>query len=384
MKMRTKKLTALLATSALLVSAFAGCGSSSSSSSANEAEQSEASASVEASSSAEASVASEAASEASESTDVDYTQGDPMTIKVSTVLTEDSVSGRALQMFADILNEKTGGRIETEIYYNGVLADTDTCFEMIQNGDIQMMTLNPVAYETQVTELSTLDEYYMFDDLDHAHRFLEGEGGQYLNDAWQSVGLQGLTVYGLGFRELSNNKKEIKTVEDMKGLTIRGYSTIQIDAWNAAGAAPTSVDWNELFVSMQQGLLDGQESALSTINDYSFYEVQKYITMTDHVFTMDWVVGSQVWLDEMTDTDKELVMAAIEESYEWQKEEYQTELADLEEKFENEYGITITYLDDDVKAELKEKMGPVTVESIKEMAGEDVYNTVHEYVEAAR
>lgn len=314
----------------------------------------------------------------------EYTKGDPMTIKIATVLTENSVSGRALQKFSDDLAAKTDGRIKCDIYYNGVLADTESCFEMLQKGDIQMMTLNPVAYETQVTELSTLDEYYMFDDLEHAHRFLEGDGGKFLNDAWNSVNLQGMAVYGLGFRELSNNKKDVKTIDDMKGMTIRGYSTIQIDAWNAIGASPTSVDWNELFVSMQQGLLDGQESALSTMNDFSFYEVQKHVSLTDHVFTMDYVVGSKTWLDGLNATDRKVIDETMQESYEWQKENYMAELENLQKTFTDEYGVTITELDDSVKAEMKEKMQPVTVELIKQTAGEDVYNKVHGYVEEAR
>ncbi|MDO4621440.1 MAG: TRAP transporter substrate-binding protein [Eubacteriales bacterium] len=373
MKKRTKQIVAVVLGTAMAAS-MVGCGS--------KAEEAPAAASTAAASEAVAETAATSAAPAAG--DVDYTQGDKMEIKIGTVLTEASISGQALQMFADELKEKSGGRVTATVYYNGVLADSDASFEMLQTGDIQMLTLNPVAYETQVTQLATLDEYYMFDDLAHAHRFLEGEGGQYLNDAWQSVNMQGLCVYGLGFRELSNNKKEVKTMEDMKGLTLRGYSTIQIDAWNAAGASPTSVDWNELFVSMQQGLLDGQESALSTINDFSFYEVQKYVTLTDHVFTMDWVVGSKVWLDGLNETDRALVDECIKDSYEWQKDAYQKDLQNLADKFTNEYGLTITEMDPAEKEKLKEAMQPVTVESIKAAAGEDVYNTVHEYVEAAR
>ena len=370
--MKTKKFWAVLISSAMVLGALAGCGGSSSG------------ASTAASSAPAKEEAAAEETEAAEAPAADAAEGEPINIKISTVLTEASCSGRALQMLADELKEKSGGRITSEIYYNGVLADSDTCFTMACEGEIQMVTGNPVAYETQVTELATLDEYYMFDDLDHAHRFFEGDGGAYLDAAWNKVGLQGLGIYGLGFRELSNGKKEIKTVEDMAGLTIRGYSPIQIDAWAAAGAAPTSVDWNELFVSMQQGLLDGQESALSTINDFSFYEVQKYITMTDHVFTMDWVLCNKEWYDGLAEADRALFDECVKDAYEWQKETYQAELAELADKFTNEYGITITELDPEVKQQLRDAMGPVTVESIKDYCGEDVYNTVHEFVEAAR
>ena len=223
-----------------------------------------------------------------------------------------------------------------------------------------------------------------FDDLDHAHRFIEGEGGKYLHDAYQKAGFQGLATFGLGFRELSNNKKEIKTIADMKGLTIRGYSTIQIAAWQAIGATPTSTDWNELFVSMQQGLLDGQEAAFSTINDFSFYEVQKYITVTDHVFTCDHVLADLTWYNGLGEEDRALIDSAMQTAYEWQKQAYQEDLQNLEDRFVNEYGITVTYLDDSVKAEMSEKMAEATKSEIIKICGQEIYDKVQEYVEAVR
>lgn len=310
--------------------------------------------------------------------------GETTELKISTVLTEASISGQALQKFADDLEAKSEGRYEVSVYYNGVLGSTDAVMDMMEEGDVQMMTMNPVAMETQVVELATLDQYYMFDDLDHAHRFIEGEGGKYLNDAYQKVGLQGLATFGLGFRELSNSKKEVKTIADMKGLTLRGYSTIQIAAWQAIGATPTSTDWNELFVSMQQGLLDGQEAALSTINDFSFYEVQKYITMTDHVFTCDQVLADLAWYNGLSDADRAMIDEVMQDAYQWQKEAYQADLKNLEDKFTNECGLTITYLDDSVKAEMAEKMIPATKAEIVKVCGQEIYDKVQGYVEAAR
>ena len=307
-----------------------------------------------------------------------------MNIKVSTVLTEASISGQALNKFKEEIESKSDGRISVDVYYNGVLGSTDAVLDMAAEGDVQMMSMNPVAMETQVVELATLDQYYMFDDLDHAHRFLEGEGGQYLRDAYQKAGLQGLATFGLGFRQLSNNNNEVKTIADMQGLTLRGYSPIQIAAWQAIGATPTSVDWNELFVSMQQGLLDGQEAALSTINDFSFYEVQKYVTLTDHVFTCDDILADKVWYEGLNAEDKALVDDAMQVAYEWQKQAYQDDLKNLEEKFTNEYGMTITTLDDSVKAEMAEKMAAANMHEIIKVCGQEIYDKVLGYVEAAR
>lgn len=309
--------------------------------------------------------------------------GKEITIKIGTVLTEESATGRALAEMKKDLEETSGGRIKVEPYYGGVLGSADAVAEMVQAGDVQMMTQTPLGVEMQITELATLNQHYMFDDLAHAHRFLEGEGGQFLYDSWNRMEMQGLTTFALGFRELSNNKREVKSTADLKGMTIRGYSPVQIAAWQAAGASPTSVDWNELFVSMQQGLIDGQEGALSTINDFGFFEVQKYLTLTDHVFTCDMLVAGTTWLDSLSDEDKALIMQSVEKAYEWHKETYQAELDDMLTKFE-EKGMVITEMPDDMRAEMTEKMSAATSQEIIKVCGQETYDKVLKWVDEAR
>lgn len=369
-KARTKKALALALSVIMALALFAGCAS-------NGTDKPDTSTPA-------ATPGTTATPGADNSTAPDETEGEEINIRISTVLTEESLTGQALAKFAEGISERTDGRITADIYYSGVLGTTDAVMEMVQEGDVQMETLNPVVYETQVVELSTLDQYYMFESLEHAHNFLEGDGGKYLNKAWTSIGVEGLATFALGFRELSNSVREVSTIEDMKSLTLRGYSTIQIAAWQAVGATPTSVDWGELFVSMQQGLLDGQESALSTINDFSFYEVQKYITMTDHVFTCDMLVASSAWLETLSDSDRAIIEEEIQNAYDWHKEAYQADLANMIEKFESEYGIVVTYPSDEVKAQMAEVMSAVTAEEIIKVCGQEVYDAVQGYVEAAR
>lgn len=309
--------------------------------------------------------------------------GKEMTIKIGTVLTEESATGRALAELKKDLEATSGGRIKVEPYYGGVLGSADAVAEMVQAGDVQMMTQTPLGVEMQIPVLATLNQHYMFDDLDHAHRFLEGEGGQFMYDAWNSMEMQGLTTFALGFRELSNNKREVKSMADLKSLTLRGYSPVQIAAWQAVGATPTSVDWNELFVSMQQGLIDGQEGALSTINDFGFFEVQKYLTLTDHVFTCDMLVAGTTWLDTLSDEDRELIMASVDKAYEWHKEAYQAELSELIEKFK-EKGMVITEMPDDMREEMREKMSAATEKEIVKVCGQEDYDKVMKWVEESR
>ena len=194
--------------------------------------------------------------------------GEPMTIKIGTVNYEGSVQVRALEVFKDTIEKASNGRITVEIYAGSVLGNNEVMLDMLYNNDIQIDIVNPVAFETQVPEMSLLNNYYTFDSLDHVHNFFEGEGGDFIFDAYNSIGLQGLCIFSLGFRELYNSAHAVESFADLNGLSIRGYSTIQIAAWQSVGVDPVSVDWNELFVSMQQKLIDGEEGAICNFEDY--------------------------------------------------------------------------------------------------------------------
>ncbi len=362
-----KKFALPLAMLMLLSVAFTGCGGGNA-----------------ASSSPAPAEAAESSEEAVETSGGSATEGEEMVLKISTDVTEKSVTGQALALFAETLKNNTNGRMTADIYYSGSLGTYTSVYEMIQEGDIAMWTTNPLAYETQVVELATLDQYYMFDDLAHAHRFLEGEGGDFLNKAWRKVNMEGMCAYALGFRQLTNSKKEIASMADLKGLTLRSYSTIQADAWSSVGAVPTSVDWAELFVSMQQKLIDGQEGGIPTINDFSFFEVQKYLTLTNHVFSMDMLMASAAWLDTLSDADEQIVRDAVKVSYEFHKEAYQAQLNDLVAAFETDYGMKVTVPSDEFKGEMKALMVPATSKGIIELCGQETYDKVQGYVEAAR
>lgn len=333
--------------------------------------------------SSESTSSSSSSSSSTESTGSEST-GDPMTIKIATVHYEGSVGVRCLEAFEDYVESESDGRIQVEIYAGGVLGDWTAALDMLYENDIQIDVVNPVSFEKQVPTLALLNNYYTFDSLDHLHKFFEGEGGDFIMDSWNEIGLQGMALLSLGFRELYNSARPINTIDDLKGLKIRGYSTVQIGAWQAIGVDPVSVEWSELFVSLQQKLIDGEEGAIVNFEDYSFYEVQKYFTMTDHVFGCDMAVCNQEWLESLSAEDRALVEEGMKVCYEYHRDHYIPENEALLEKFANEYGIEVSELDPAVKAEMAEKMGAASKKLIVEITGEDLFNQYMELVDAAR
>ena len=316
--------------------------------------------------------------------DFDPTEGDPIEIKVATIHLDGSVGVRCLEAMKKYIEDVTGGRITVTLYAGGVLGDYTAALEMLNEGDIQMDVVNPVSFETQIPTLALINNYYTFDDLDHLHRFFEGEGGDMVYNSWNQVGLQGMALLSLGFRELYNSRGPINTLEDLKGLKIRGYSTIQQAAWEAVGVEPVSIQWDELFVSLQQKLIDGEEGAIVNFEDYSFHEVQPYFAMTDHVFSCDMLISNEAWIESLSENDQALVYAAADVCYTYHRDHYIPENEALLEKFASEYGTEITYLDDSVKQEMREAMQPVTEKLIVELTGQDLYDEYMGYVEDAR
>ena len=310
--------------------------------------------------------------------------GEEMTIKIATIHYDGSVGVRCLEAFKEHIESESDGRIKVEIYSGGVLGDWTAALDMLYNNDIQIDVLNPVSFEKQVPELALLNQYYAFDDYEHYHNFFEGEGGDFIWKSFNKIGLQGLSLLSLGFRQLYNSKHPVETMEDLNGLKIRGYSTIQIAAWDAVGVDAVSVDWNELFVSLQQKLIDGEEGAIVNFEDYSFYEVQPYFTMTDHVTGCDMAVCNLEWYESLSEEDRALVEAAADVCSTYHKEHYIPENDALLEKFATEYGTQINELDPAVKAEMAEKMGAATKAELLELCGEEMFNEYMALVDAAR
>lgn len=311
------------------------------------------------------------------------TTGNPITIKIGTVHYEGSVGIRALEAMKDYLETNSNGRITVEVYPGGVLGDHSTMLEMLEENDIQMDVVNPVGFETQIPTMALLNNYYAFDDLDHLHRFMEGEGGQFIMDAWSEIGMHGLAWLSLGFRELYNNARPIKSVEDMKGLSIRGYSTIQIATWKSVGVDPVSVDWNELFVSLQQKLINGEEGAICNYQDYSFYEVAKNFTYTDHVMGTDMVICTEKWYNSLSEEDRALVDEASKICYEYHRDHYIPENEELMQKLVAEQGVQVNELDPAVKAQLAEKMSAASAAEIVKVTGQELEDEYLKLVDAA-
>lgn len=197
-------------------------------------------------------------------------------------------------------------------------------------------------------------------------------------------GLQGVAFFLLGFRNLTNNRGPIEDLSDLKGLKIRGYNPIQIAAWEAVGCNLSSVTWNELFTAMQQKLIDGQQGALTSFSESKFYEVQKYVTLTQHVFSTDILVANQEWLEGLDPEDREFILGEVEIAEQFQQEEMIRQTNELMKQLEEEHGTQFNELPPETFQEMREIMGGITEKSIVGICGQEAFDTVMAYVDEAR
>lgn len=308
---------------------------------------------------------------------------DRINIKIGTVTSENAPVSQALMRMKEEIEEKTNGRFYVQLYFGGQLGGEQEMLELTRVGDIEMTTSQHLNVSGTIGELAALESYFMFDDYDHAFRFMDSPGGQAMLDAYQQMDLQGMGFFPTGFRQFTNNKRPIETVEDLQGLKIRGYSPVQIAAWEALGLNLTAVNWNELFTSMQQSLVDGQESALSSIYEQKFYEVQDYISLTSHLISSDILVCNQAWFDSLSPEDQELITEAVENAVQYHRETLVEQEEAYVQSFE-EYGCQVNEVSQETRDEMKKIVDEVVNPTIVEMAGQETFDLVQEWAEKTR
>ncbi len=177
--------------------------------------------------------------------------------------------------FGKELEQATNGKIKLEIYPAGQLGSEKEMAQQIQLGSLEMMFCNAAPLANFVPELKLLDMPFLFRDLNHAYTCFDGEVGEILAEKAAGAGFKVLGIAEIGFKNVTNNKKDIKNATDLKGLKMRVQeSPILIETYKCLGADPTPVPTPELYTSLQQGVVDGYEGSYEPYTDQKLYEVQ--------------------------------------------------------------------------------------------------------------
>lgn len=207
----------------------------------------------------------------------------PIVLKFSHVVAADAPKGKAAEYFKKLVEERTKGAVKVEVYHNSVLFKDGEEVEALQLGSVQMLAPTPGKFGPMgVREFEALDLPFLFDNIEEEHKVTQGPVGKRMLKLLDSKGITGLAFWDNGFKEMTSNKP-IRKPEDFRGQKIRIQSSKVIDAqMRALGAIPQVMGFGEVYQALQTGVVDGQENPTSNVYQSKLYEVQKYLTMSDH------------------------------------------------------------------------------------------------------
>ncbi|WP_026699546.1 TRAP transporter substrate-binding protein [Salibacterium aidingense] len=303
---------------------------------------------------------------------------DDVTLRLAHTGSDSHQYNIAAEKFKELVEEKTDGSVTIEIHGNANLGSEDEAVEQILDGTLDMTTVAAdSSFSNTVPVMNVFGIPYIFEDRDHVYSVLDGEIGQDLLSQAEEKNMKALGYWEVGFRHLTNNETEITTPGDMEGLSIRVQPSKVWEAhMEALGASPTPVDFNELYSALDQGVVDGQENPLPTIDSMKFYEVQDYVSLTAHTYSPAITVASSNAWDKLSEEQQTAVQEAVDETTEYQREELQNKEEEIMQTLE-ENGVTITE-DPDREAFREATSG------VKDVLSEEVPSSLLEEIEAAK
>lgn len=269
--------------------------------------------------------------------------------------------------FKEMVEERSGGDIKVNIYPAGQLGDARTIVESVQMGSLEMGDVENGPMGRFVPEAMLWDLPFIFRDIDHAHAVLDGEIGQQVQEAYLDVGIRHLAYNDGGFRYFTNDERPIEKMADLEGLKIRVMeSEVMIDTVNAFGASAVPMSFGELYSSLQQGVVDGQENPMNLIYSQRFYEVQKYLSLSGHFYYPRQFIASENWWQGLSEEHQSIIAKAAKEACDIQR----AELASYEQKIRGvleDKGMVINEVDKSAFIEVaKEEIYPASYEAIGE------------------
>ena len=286
-------------------------------------------------------------------------------IKLALANTAESAHGLGAKRFADIVGQKSGGKLKVRIYAGGSLGGEAVVASAMQGGTVEMSAMGPGLLTGMDKDFGVFDTPFMFDDPKEADAVLDGPVGKKLLDKLPAKGLIGLSYWDHGFRILTNSRRPVSKMEDIQGLKIRVQQIpVFIDTFAALGANPVPMPFTELYTALETKTVDGQENPFVSIEVTKFYEVQKYASNTRHAYSPLLVLVSKRFWDQLSTDERNILSDAANETKPYEREVSRTLDAKAAEELKNK-GMTVTEISPEERARMREKLKPVIEKHFK-------------------
>jgi tripartite ATP-independent transporter DctP family solute receptor len=240
-------------------------------------------------------------------------------INLGLVTKPGSAQNIAADKFKELIEMRSKGAIKVKVHHSASLGNETEILQQIQMSTVQMGIITVGPFDTFDPIVRVINYPFIFRDNSQADEILDGPIGKEILISLENIGFKGLAFSENGFRNLSNNKRPVKTPEDVKGLKIRvKQSPLHQAIWQALGANPTPMPW-PIYTELEQGVIDGQENPLWVFEVYKMYEVQKYASMTRHVYSGHIDVASLAWWKKLDAETQDMIQKAMYEAAVYQR-----------------------------------------------------------------
>ena len=290
-------------------------------------------------------------------------------------LNQDSNQGRAVQVFADEVAKLSGGKMKIRAVGAAALG-SDVQMQQALIGGAQEMMVGSTATLVGITpEMALWDTPFLFNSGEEADQVLDGKTGQAIMHKLEDKGLVGLVYWENGFRNLTNSQKPVKGPEDLSGLKLRVMqNNVFLETFQRLGANAVPLPFSELFTALETKTVDGQENPYNTILSSKFYEVQKYLSITNHVYSPWIVTASKKWWDGLSADERDVLLKAAAVSRDFERKDTRAEadkaLAQLKAN-----GMQVNTVSPEAVQKMRETIAPVNAQ-IEKSVGPDLWNAV--------
>ncbi len=299
------------------------------------------------------------------------------TLRLGHVVADNSSLDKGLDYFAKLVSDKSNGELKIQVFPNSSLGDNTAMMEQLQFGSLDMMAPSVAALSGFTPSTAIFDLPYLFKNEAAAEEVLDGPLGDTVGKALEPQGFYLLGWMTQSWRHLTCNK-EVTKPADVAGIKIRTMdSKYHMAHFNTLGASAIPMAMSELYTALQQGTIDAQENPYTNIVNSRFYEVQKYVVETGHIYDACPLIISTITWKRLDDNQKKIIQEAAAEAVNWERAEVKKDDAIFREQVKKS-GTTVIVLTPEQRAEFRKAAQPVYDEFVKEQgqAGADAVKSV--------
>lgn len=313
---------------------------------------------------------------------VDYDQiseQERVIIRFPYVTGEHTPKGLAAKKFKELVEKRSNGKIEVQVFPNASLYSDYKEIEQLQKGNIQMIAPHTAKFSDIIPEAQLLDLPYLFDNHEEVGELAEGPVGAEISRLLEKKGFKLLAVWNNGFKQLTNNQKPVQAPEDLFGLVFRiAHSEVIKQQFELAGAKSIALPFDELYGALESGKVQGEENTVSNIHNKRLYTHQAYMTKSDHGYLGYFVITSKQFWDSLPNDTKVLLEETIHEVTEWERQTAEKMEEEQYLQLKQQTDLSIYELSPKEKEQWKKTFHPTYEQFVNEIHN----NIIEEYIKA--